>query len=102
MSQLLRFQLYADTTRQSYTQLHPDIVVEDPPKFGYGQPITVGPDSDDPATWPRYVVAHITHLKQEKDKDGKNRIVFEVFVAKEEEWEGFELPEGLKNGADIG
>ncbi|QMW06361.1 hypothetical protein [Spirosoma foliorum] len=97
MPQLLRIQLYDGPSRQTYSLLQADIVVENPPHYSYGQPLLIGDDADDPATWPTYVVAHFPHILQEPDPDrpGKKRIVYEVFVARESEWGGFGLPEGL-------
>ncbi|GAB3883482.1 hypothetical protein GCM10028825_07830 [Spirosoma agri] len=95
MKYYLRFLCYDDLSRRTTTQIHPDIVVPEPPRFGYGQGVRVGDDADDPFSWPQYVVANITHAKQEDDpaNSGTNALVFQVFLARYEEWTQFSLPE---------
>ena len=66
--------------------------------FDYGQPVTIGPDEDDPATWPQYVVAHLNQMKQIDDpaRPGKNALLFEVHVARAEQWPEFEVPQVIR------
>ncbi|MVM33260.1 hypothetical protein GO755_24685 [Spirosoma sp. HMF4905] len=97
MPQLLRIQLYDDPSRQTYTLLQADVVVEAPPHYSYGQPLLIGDDADAPATWPTYIVAHLSHMKMEPDPDrpGKKNLIYEIFVARQVDWEQFDEPTSL-------
>lgn len=98
MARFLRFQLYGDPGRSHYSPLHADIEVADAPALGYGQPVRVGDEGDDPTRWPEYVVAHLVHLKQEADPlmPGRNHIIYEVYLARSEQWPLFDIPEAFK------
>lgn len=98
MRQLLRFLLFDRPDRQSTTQIHKDIEVNDPPRFGYGEVVGVGSDNDSPLGWPTYIVADITHGKQidNPDQPGRKMLVFEVYLARQEEWPLFEMPEHVR------
>ncbi|UHG93252.1 hypothetical protein [Spirosoma oryzicola] len=95
MNYYLRFLRYDNPSRQTTTQIHPDIVQADLPRFGYGHIVRVGDDADDPKTWPVYIVAHIAHMKQIADpkEAGKNALLYTVYLARYEEWPQFKLPE---------
>lgn len=98
MQYYLRFLLYNGPDRQATTQIHSDIPVDEPAQFGYGQGLRIGSDSDDPQTWPQYVVAHITHGKQIKDPndESKNALLFINYVAPLDQWHLYSPPEELK------
>jgi len=104
MRQLLRFLLFDRSDRQSTTQIHPDIEIYNPPQFGYGEAIGVGSDNDPPLDWPTYIVADITHGKQIDDPDqpGRKALVFQVYLAKGEEWPLFEMPDYVQQMFDEG
>lgn len=93
----LRLLCYNDPSRQSFIQLYPDEVIEGPVNFDYGESVRVGPDEDDPATWPLYYVAYTTQMKQIADpaKEGKKALLFEIYLAREQEWPQFDFPREL-------
>lgn len=97
MQYYLRLLCYTGPDRQTSTQIHPDIILNELPRFGYGQPVNVGPDEDHPSTWPRYHVAYVTRMKQIPDPrvKGQKALLCEVFLAKESEWPQFVVPEEL-------
>ncbi|MCK8493943.1 hypothetical protein M0L20_18895 [Spirosoma sp. RP8] len=90
-----RFLCYDSPDRQTTTQIHPDIPTDVLPDYGYNQLVRVGRVTDAPATWPCYVVAHITHLQQIDDPggDGSKALLFNVFLARYEQWPQFYLPQ---------
>lgn len=55
----------------------------------------MGSDEDDPTAWPHYVVANISRFKHEDDPDqpGEKQVVYEVYLAKQEEWDHFGEPD---------
>jgi len=90
----LRFEIYDDPSRQTTTPLSPDIVVSEPAQFAYGHALKIGDDADDRATWPVYVVADITRMKQIDDpnKEGQKALLFQVYLVRKEEWSLFDVP----------
>jgi len=104
MRQILRFLLFDRPDRQSTTQIHPDIEVNDPPRFGYGEGVGVGADDTSPLDWPTYIVADITHGKQIADphQAERNALVFQVFLARESEWSLFKMPDHVRQMFDEG
>ena len=94
MQYYLRFLCYDGPDRHTTKQIHPDIPIDEPPKCSYGQSVRIGNTDDDPATWPKYNVAHIPHMQQIKDPadSGKNALLVELFLARYEEWPQFIFP----------
>ncbi|GAB4026259.1 hypothetical protein [Spirosoma koreense] len=90
----LRFQLYNDPSRQTYTQLNPDTPIDQPVEARYGQGVRVGDEANDANTWPRYRVAHILRVQQIVDPVDplKEALLFEVFLAKQAEWHLYDTP----------
>ncbi|MBD2753748.1 hypothetical protein [Spirosoma validum] len=102
MHYYLRLHCYNDSSRQSFTQLGPDESVEGPVHFEYGELVRVGEEKDDPATWLLYYVAHRTGMKQIADpaREGKKALLFEVYLARKEQWAEFEMPQELRDVMD--
>ncbi|QHV97886.1 hypothetical protein [Spirosoma endbachense] len=95
MQYYLRFLCYDEPSRETYQQIHEDIPIEEPPKFSYGKALMIGPDEDDPKTWPVYVVAHISFMEEIVDplNENKKALLFKYFVARLEEFSNFSTPE---------
>lgn len=98
MPRFLRFLLYDDPSRQTYSHLHTDLEVDDAPALAYGDPIRAGDEAVDPKMWPVYIVAHMVHIRQEPDpqRPGKNQIIYEVYLARQDQWPLFELPNAFE------
>jgi len=97
MSYCLRFQLYTDPSRNQYNQLGEDILLDELPQFRYGQYIRAGDDQVDKSLWTTYVVANLTHLKQENDykEPGRSILLIQVYLADVDQWPLFGPPPGL-------
>ncbi|WP_080055315.1 hypothetical protein [Spirosoma aerolatum] len=101
MNAFLRLLCYDDPSRQSWTQLHPDMPMDfqQLPNLTYGQDMRVGSDDTDPLFWPIYLVANIPLMQEIEDTDipGKKAILLNVYLVKEECWDYFDVPERVRH-----
>ncbi|QDK81647.1 hypothetical protein EXU85_24760 [Spirosoma sp. KCTC 42546] len=98
MQYVLRFQLYDNPSRQSFSQLGTDKLVTKYPLFRYGLVYRVDDDNLIDNQLPVYVVANITRIKHIPDptNPGINALLFEVFLARLEEWGQFDEADEVK------
>jgi hypothetical protein len=92
MRLLLRFLVFDRPDRQSTTQLHTDLIIDEPPSFAYGSRVDIGFEHQPVDLWPVYVVAGRTRKKRIADPDRPTRVawLFQVYLAREAEWLLFE------------
>jgi hypothetical protein len=98
MQYVLRFQLYDNPTRQNFSQLGTDRLVTKYPLFRYGLVYRVEDEKPVANQLPVYVVANITRIKHISDPANPdvNALLFEVFLARLEEWGQFDEAEEVK------
>ncbi|GAB4051280.1 hypothetical protein [Spirosoma litoris] len=97
MQYVLRFQVYDGPSRQHFTQLGTDRLVDKYPLYRYGLVYRI---NDEPLTdkLPVYVAANITRIRHIPDPSNPDTsaLLFEVFLARLEEWGEFEEAEEVK------
>ncbi|MVM41276.1 hypothetical protein GO730_32340 [Spirosoma sp. HMF3257] len=98
MQYVLRFQVYDNPSRQNFSQLGTDQLVAKYPLYRYGLVYRVGDDEPDTGEFPVYVVANITRIQHIPDPTNPttNALLFEVFLARLDEWGKFEEADEIK------
>lgn len=102
MRLLLRFLLFDRPNRQSTTQLHTDMRLNQPPDFSYGSRVDIGSTSQPTDQWPTYVVADVTRSKRIADPYRPTRValLFQVYLAREADWLLFDMPAYVRHMLD--
>ncbi|MVM34685.1 hypothetical protein GO755_31950 [Spirosoma sp. HMF4905] len=102
MQYILRFQLYDDPSRQSFTQLGTDQLVTKYPLYRYGLVYEIGNNETISKGLSVYVVANITRIRYIPDPINPevHALLFEVFLAHLEEWGKFEEAEEVRQARE--
>lgn len=103
MQYILRFQLYDDPSRQTFSQLGIDRIVTKYPLYRYGLVYRLDEEELVSGKLPVYVVANITRIVHVPNptEPAINALLFEVFLARLEEWGRFEEAEEVKKVKDV-